>query len=75
MEVSGQLHASAALLPRKGLWYPLDKRMSNLEYTYFTYALIYNLSGIIMDYRSNRDVMATNYKPSSQGVDGFFSRD
>jgi len=27
MEVSGQLHAPAALLPAKGPWYPLDRRM------------------------------------------------
>jgi hypothetical protein len=28
MEVSGQLHASAALPPGKNLWYPLDRRLS-----------------------------------------------
>jgi hypothetical protein len=27
MEVSGQLHAPAALLPRKSPWYPLDMRL------------------------------------------------
>jgi hypothetical protein len=27
MEVSGQLHAPAALLPRKDPWYPLDRRL------------------------------------------------
>jgi hypothetical protein len=27
MEVSGQLHALAALLPEKNPWYPLDRRL------------------------------------------------
>jgi len=27
MEVSGQLHAPAALTPRKSQWYPLDRRL------------------------------------------------
>jgi hypothetical protein len=27
MEVSGQLHAPAALPPRKSPWYPLDRRL------------------------------------------------
>jgi hypothetical protein len=27
MEVSGQLHAPAALPPGKSLWYPLDRRL------------------------------------------------
>jgi hypothetical protein len=28
MEVNGQLHAPAALPPRKSSWYPLDRRLS-----------------------------------------------
>jgi hypothetical protein len=27
MEISGQLHAPAALLPGKSPWYPLDRRL------------------------------------------------
>jgi hypothetical protein len=31
MEVSGQLHAMIALLLRKSLWYPLDRRVGVLK--------------------------------------------
>jgi hypothetical protein len=31
MEVSGQLHAPAALLPRKGPWYPLDRKLGGSQ--------------------------------------------
>jgi hypothetical protein len=31
MEVSGQLHAPAALPQGKSLWYPLDRRLSGLQ--------------------------------------------
>jgi hypothetical protein len=31
MEVSGQLHAPAALLPGKGPRYPLDRRLGGLQ--------------------------------------------
>jgi hypothetical protein len=31
MEVSGQLHAPAALSPEKIPWYPLDRRLGGLQ--------------------------------------------
>jgi hypothetical protein len=31
MEVSGKLHAPAALPVEKGLWYPLDRRLGKLQ--------------------------------------------
>jgi hypothetical protein len=31
MEVSGQLHATAALPPEKYPWYPLDRRMVQFQ--------------------------------------------
>jgi hypothetical protein len=31
MEVSGQLHAPAALLPGKEPWYPLDRRLGGAQ--------------------------------------------
>jgi hypothetical protein len=31
MEVSGQLHAPAALHPGKSSWYPFDKRLAGLQ--------------------------------------------
>jgi hypothetical protein len=34
MEVSGQLHASATLLPGRKLWYPLDRRLGVTQSRY-----------------------------------------
>jgi hypothetical protein len=31
MGMSGQLHAPAALLPRKNIWYPLDRRLGGTQ--------------------------------------------